>query len=86
MGQGMVPPMLAPYNHNDLRGSFNQIREFLFKMLDLIHEAYNAISFTYEKGRWSLPLLTVWMRERLTIGIRTNIGQTDAGAAECHGR
>jgi len=82
MGQGMVPPMLAPYNHNDLRGSFNQIREFLFKMLDLIHEAYNAISFTYEKGRWSLPLLTVWMRERLTIGIRTNIGQTDAGAAE----
>ena len=82
MGQGMVPPMLAPYNHNDLRGSFNQIREFLFKMLDLIHEAYNAISFTYEKGRWSLPLLTVWMRERLTIGIRTNLGQTDAAAAE----
>jgi len=82
MGQGMVPPMLAPYNHNDLRGTFNQIREFLFKMLDLIHEAYNAISFTYEKGRWSLPLLTVWMRERLTIGIRTNVGQSDAAAAE----
>ena len=60
MGPGMVPPMLAPYNHNDLRGTFNEIRDFLFKMLDLIHEAYNAISFVYENRRWSLPLLTVW--------------------------
>jgi type VI secretion system protein ImpJ len=82
MGPGMVPPMLAPYNHNDLRATFNQIRDFLFKMLDFIHEAYNAISFSYEGGRWNLDLLAVWMREKLTIGIRTNVGQTDAAAAE----
>jgi type VI secretion system protein ImpJ len=82
MGPGMVPPMLAPYNHNDLRATFNQIRDFLFKMLDFIQEAYNAISFTYEKGRWSLPLLAGWMRERLTIGVRANLGQTDDAAAE----
>jgi type VI secretion system protein ImpJ len=82
MGPGMVPPMLAPYNHNDLRATFREIRDFLFRMLDLIHEAYNAVSFVYENRRWSLPLLAVWMRERLTIGIRTNIGQTEDAAAE----
>jgi type VI secretion system protein ImpJ len=82
MGPAMIPPLFAPYNHNDLRATFREIRDFLFKMLDLIHEAYNAVSFTYEKGRWSLPLLAVWMRERLTIGVRTNVGQTDAAAAE----
>jgi type VI secretion system protein ImpJ len=81
LGPSMVPPMLAPYNHNDLRASFAQLRDFLFKMLDLIYEAYNAVSFTYDNGRWSLPLLSVWMRERLTIGVRANIGQTDADAA-----
>jgi type VI secretion system protein ImpJ len=82
MGPGMVPPMLAPYNHNDLRATFAQIRDFLFKMLDFIHEAYNAISFSYEGGRWNLDLLAVWMREKLTIGVRTNVGHTDAAAAE----
>ena len=81
LGPSMVPPMLAPYNHNDIRGSFGQLRDFLFKMLDLIYEAYNAVSFTYDNGRWSLPLLSVWMREKLTIGVRANIGQTDADAA-----
>jgi type VI secretion system protein ImpJ len=82
LGPSMVPPMLAPYSHNDLRASFGQLREFLFKMLDLIYEAYNAVSFTYENGRWSLPLLSVWMREKLTIGVRANLGQTDADVAE----
>lgn len=82
MGPGMVPPMFAPYNHNDLRATFGQIRDFLFKMLDFIHESYNGISFTYDYGRWSLPLLATWMRERLTIGVRANLGQSDADAAE----
>ena len=82
MGPGMVPPMFAPYNHNDLRATFVEIRDFLFRMLDLINEAYNAVSFTYENGRWSLPLLAVWMREKLTIAVRLNVGQTDAAGAE----
>ncbi|HEY2384266.1 MAG TPA: type VI secretion system baseplate subunit TssK [Terriglobia bacterium] len=82
LGPGMVPPMLAPYNHDDLRATFIQIRDFLFKMLDFIHEAYNAISFTYQKGRWNLPLLAVWMREKLTIGVRANVGQTEDSVAE----
>jgi type VI secretion system protein ImpJ len=82
MGPSMVPPILAPYNHNDLKASFAQIQDFLFKMLDLIYEQYNAVSFTYENGRWSLPLLAVWMREKLTIGVRANVGQTDADVAE----
>ena len=74
--------MLAPYNHNDLRTTFYPIRDFLFKMLDRIHEAYNATSFTYEKGRWTLLLQAIWKRERLTIGVRLNAGQTEAAAAE----
>jgi type VI secretion system protein ImpJ len=82
MGPNMVPPMLAPYNHNEIRASFNQLRDFIFKMLDLIYEAYNAVSFTYEGGRFSLPLLAVWMRERLTIGVRANVGQTESDVAE----
>jgi type VI secretion system protein ImpJ len=82
LGASMVPPILTPYNHNDLRVNFTQVQDFIFKMLDLIHEAYNAISFTYENGRFGLPLLGVWMRERLTIGVRANVGQTEADVAE----
>jgi type VI secretion system protein ImpJ len=82
VGPGMVPPMFSPYNHNDLRATFGQLRDFLFKMLDFIHEAYNAVSFDYASGRWSIGLLALWMRDKLTIGIRVNSGQTEAAAAE----
>ncbi len=82
LGPSMVPPLLSPYNHNDLRNSFNQLRDFLFKMLDLIHEGYNGIPFKYENGRFNLTLFTPWMRDKLTIGVRANVGQTESAVAE----
>ena len=82
LGPSMVPPILAPYNHNELRATFVQVRDFVFRMLDLIHEAYNSVSFTYEGGRFGLPFLQVWSREKLTIGVRANVGQTENDVAE----
>jgi type VI secretion system protein ImpJ len=81
LSPSMLPPLVSPYNHNEIRASFDQLREFVLKMLDQIHEAYNAVSFTFEDGRFGLPYLEVWKRTRLTIGVRTNIGQTDADTA-----
>ena len=78
LGRGLIPPALKPYNHNDLRATFEQAREFIFRMIDEgILEAYTPISFNFEDGKFSLKLRERWMTEYLIIGVRGRPGLTE---------
>ncbi len=77
LSAGLLPPVLSPYNHNDLRATFDQAKEFAFRMIDQIHENYMAFSFSFEGGKFVLPMQESWFAPTLTIGVRGRAGALD---------
>ena len=78
LGQGLIPPVLAPYNHNDLRATFNQAIEFITRMIDEgILESHTAIAFDLQNGIFSLFLEEPWMTQEIVIGIRAQYGLSE---------
>ena len=75
---GMVPPAPTPYNHNDLRLTFDQMSQFVFKMLDEgILEAYTAVPFHFESGTFKLTFRDAWMSSQLVLGVRRHSEQSE---------
>jgi type VI secretion system protein ImpJ len=78
LGSGLIPPVLEPYDHNDLRASFEQAKEFVFRMIDEgILETHTPIPFSFESGVFSLSLEKGWLTKILTIGVRARPGMTE---------
>jgi len=78
LGTSLVPPVLAPYNHNDLRFAFEQAKEFAFRVLEEgIHEAYTTFPFTFDNGIFSLLFEGAWMTSHLVLGVRGQAGMTE---------
>ncbi|MDP9122069.1 MAG: type VI secretion system baseplate subunit TssK, partial [Acidobacteriota bacterium] len=78
VGRGMVPPVLEPYDHNDLYACFERCRQFIFRLIDEgILESYTGFSFYLEQGMWNLAFDEGWRGRSLVLGLR---GQP--GAAE----
>lgn len=74
LGTGLVPPVLTPYNHNDLQASFLEVIAFIEKMIDEgILESHIGIPFAFEAGIFSLRLKKEWIEETFTIGARGRI-------------
>lgn len=74
----MVPPVLAPYNHNDLRFTFEPAKAFVFRMLEEgIHEAYSTFPFAFDDGIYSLMFDGAWMARRLVLGVRGQAGMSE---------
>ena len=77
MVAGTVPPVLAAYDHNDARASFDQAISYITHMLDRISESYSAIPFAEAQGIFSLHLQRAWLGDRLTIGVRARPEMTE---------
>ncbi len=78
LGPSLIPPVLSPYNHNDLRFTFEQIRDFAFRMIDEgILESYTAIPFQFEGGVFSLTFQGTWADMPLVLGVRRQPGQSE---------
>ena len=75
VGGGFVPPALPPYNHNDLRGTFNRALDFALRMIDSVREAYVAVPFGRDEGGFQLRLEKPWIGRRLVIGVRARPDQ-----------
>jgi len=79
VGTSLVPPVLAPYDHNDLHTIFEQVKDCLFRALDEgINEAYTAIPFHFEHGVFSLRFVQAWMEQRLVLGVRGQSGMSES--------
>jgi len=71
LGLDLIPPSLEPYNHNDLRATYLQTQNYLFRMVDEgILETHTAIPFDFESGAFNLKLDTDWLKPKLIIGVR----------------
>lgn len=74
LGTTLLPPDLKPYNHNDLRFTFQQAIGFIQTTLKQIDSAsYTAHPFKFADDFYYLRLENEWKSKRLAIGIR---GQT----------
>jgi len=79
LGMEMVPPMFAPYNHNNLYTTFRPVVEFIERAMDQgIPVNYKSFPFIYHKGAYELRFDGTWMKKKLALGIKGERGMTDA--------
>lgn len=82
LGRALMPPLLEPYDHNDLFATFDQVRAAIFQALDEgIHEGYTAYAFTYEEGAFRLRLDPDWLSRSLILGVKAPLGVPEAEMA-----
>jgi type VI secretion system protein ImpJ len=78
VGAGVLPPAFVPYNHNDLRATFTQVRDFIYRALDEgIPEIYAGMPFSYDHGVFSLTFDGAWLQRRLILGVRGQTGMSE---------
>lgn len=77
LGVGGVPPVFPAYNHNDLRYSFSELSDYVFRMIDTVHESFQTMPFELEDNQFSLEIKPEWLQNRLVIGARGQIGATE---------
>jgi type VI secretion system protein ImpJ len=71
MGRSLVPPAFAPYDHNDLRATFEPVLAYISRKVDEgVTASFTAHPFRYEEGVYSLMFGHAWAGKRLVIGVR----------------
>ncbi|HEV2145809.1 MAG TPA: type VI secretion system baseplate subunit TssK [Longimicrobiaceae bacterium] len=73
-----VPPLFAPYDHDDPRASFAPVVAFCTRMLDGVQEAFRATAFLFEEGSFNLALRPEWKARTLVVGVTGQTGMTEA--------
>jgi type VI secretion system protein ImpJ len=94
IGYGLVPPVFKPYDHNDARTSFAQVRDFIFQSIsEGIAEAWLVFRMDQEDDRFSLGVKAGWAeqlawdkqpssRRLVVLGIRGAPGMSEADVRE----
>jgi type VI secretion system protein ImpJ len=78
LGRALVPPVLDPYDHNDLFATFGQVKTALFQALDEgVHEAYTVYPFAFEEGAFRLLFDPDWESRALILGVRAPAGASE---------
>ena len=78
VGAGLIPPVLEPYDHTDLRSTFDQARTFIFQALEEgIVEAYTPHLFLEQKDTFSIHFDAGWMDRALVLGVRAATGASE---------
>ncbi len=88
LGGGLVPPVLSPYNHNDIRVSFREAADYVNRVIsEAITESHTPIMFRLENSVFTLDLREEWMSRHLIVGARsgknTDEHQLTAWMKEC---
>ncbi len=79
LGAGTVPPVLKAYDHNNLRESFRQAEDFIFRMIEKgILESHTPVSFELSDGIFTLKLKKSWITPRIIIGAQQRPGASPA--------
>jgi type VI secretion system protein ImpJ len=78
MGRSLVPPAFAPYDHNDLRATFEPVLAYISRKVDEgVTATFTAHPFRYEEGVYSLLFERAWAGRRLAVGVRGATGSTE---------
>lgn len=82
LGTALVPPVFDPYDHNDLQASFDQVKNFVDRVLtEGFIETYDAFPFVLDKEVFTLEFDPAWEARRLIIGVRARSGASEAQVA-----
>lgn len=78
LGTSLVPPVFKPYDHNNLRASYEQIQEFAFRMIsEGISETYMGYPFQFSSGVFELSFDRDWSGRRLVLAVRAQAGMSE---------
>lgn len=78
LGRGLIPPVLDPYDHNDLMATFHKAKAFIYQMTEEgILVSHSPVPFDFENGVFSLMLEPTWVTPALIIGTRARPGMTE---------
>jgi type VI secretion system protein ImpJ len=78
LGTSLIPPAFPAYDHNDPRGSLNEVIEFSMKMVNEgIPETFLVYPFQLKDRAFSLNFENEWASRRLVIGMRMPTGVTE---------
>lgn len=82
LGRTLVPPVLEPYDHNDLRATFEQALTLIERSVaEGIHEAYTPYRFAWDGGTFRLRFDPDWATRSLILGVRAPSGVPDSEMA-----
>ncbi len=65
-----IPPIFAPYDHNDLRTSYSKVLDFIILMLNRIQEGYFVFPFEQSDRTFSIHLKQEWANKKLILGAK----------------
>lgn len=75
LARSPVPPVLPPYQHEDLRATFQVTKDHIFRMIEEgILESFTAHAFGFEQGRFRLDFLREWRGRELVLAVRGRRG------------
>ncbi len=78
LGTSLLPPAFAPYDHTDIKASFEEVMDFSLRMMNEgIPETYDALPFTLKDRIFSLNFEGDWFTRRLVLGMRVSTGVTE---------
>lgn len=83
LGTSRLPPVFAPYNHNDPLSSFQEVLDFSLRMTNEgIPVTYRAWPFQQKDRIFSLMFDPEWASRRLVIAMRISTGVTEKETIE----
>ncbi len=67
---GTVPPILKPYQHDDLHATFAPVLDFIHQMLSSVKQLSMPVPFTLDKNQFVLQIQKEWVwKNKLVIGV-----------------
>jgi type VI secretion system protein ImpJ len=79
LGPGMVPPIFERYDHDDIRGSFRPLLDYIERIVETISELHVIVAFVLEGNSFRLKLEPAWLDHGdLLIGVRGRAGMNEA--------
>lgn len=82
VSRSLLPPVLDPYDHNDLFTSFDRAQQFIFRTVEEgILESFTAFPFELEDGIFQISFEEEWRNRRLVLGVRAQPKVSEADAA-----
>ncbi len=80
LGTGLIPPTFDPYNHGDLKHTFDQVLEYIDSLIsEGVQEKYFTIPFRYQEelNSFTLNLKSEWIDKSLFFSVRGSEGTSE---------
>ena len=78
LGRALIPPVLEPYDHNNLQATFAQAHAFIDRAVsEGVHEAYTRYTFNREGEEYHLLFDPDWATRSLILGVQAPSGVSE---------